>query len=108
MDKFLKIFDLLLKLWSVFFPPKKKIVNTEDENIQVMKVALDSVEQTDEVIRTKKKIDYIETLSKKEREKKQEEIKDIQSFVEKKAAAKPITEDRAKDLISRAKNRRNS
>lgn len=108
MDKILKILDLLLKLWNTFSPPKKKVVNTKDENIQVMKAALDSLEQTEEVVQAKKKIEYIETLPEKEREEKQAEIQEVQKVVEVKATAKPITEKRAKSLIFQYKNRRNS
>lgn len=106
MNKFLKIFELLLKLWYTFFPPKKKVVSTKDENFEVMKAALNSVEQTEEVVKAKKKIEYIETLPEKEREEKQAEIQEVQKIVEEKAAAKPITEKRAKSLIDRYKNKR--
>ena len=106
MNRILNILQLLLRLWHNLFPTKQKLVNTKDENIQTMKAALDSVDQTNDVILAQKKIAYIETLSEKEREEKEEEILEVQEVVEKKASAKPITEKRAKGLIEKYKKRR--
>jgi len=107
MNKLFAILELLLKIIRIFFGKNPKQASTKDENIKAIKAGLDSAPQTKEVIEAKKKIEYIETLTEKERKEKHEEIAEIEKVVKKEVKAKPIDDKRAKSIIEKYKKEGN-
>lgn len=108
MNKFFIIVQHLLEICKAIFGTKTKKANTSNENLKNIKSGLEAAPKTEEVKAAQKKIEYLETLPEKEIAKKDKEIAEIQEIVEKEVKAKPITEDRAKSLLKKYKNNRNS